>query len=165
MKFKFILSSFCFCFLLFSGISVNAEGVKNAKQGEILYPPNNDREIKESADLFYKALESQFHYREYSDATMSKREEVLFKDIDKFVYKYKDGHIEHSFPGPNIKDVYPAPNPNRQVYFLMTVKETEKDFNGQFAVYDAETKQFITGGKSYHLKKEYELKHRNDKSD
>lgn len=165
MKFKFILSSICLCFLLSLGSSVNAEGVKNVKQGEMLYPANNDKEIKESADLFYKALQSQVHYKEYPDATMSKREKVLFKDIDKFVYKFKDGKLVHSYPGSHIKDFSPAPDPNRQVYFLMTVKETEKDFKGQYAVYDAETGNMITAGKGYHSKKEYELKHRNDKSD
>jgi hypothetical protein len=121
------------------------------------------KEIKDSADLFYKVLQS--HYKEYPDATISKREKVLFKDIDKFVYKFKDGKLEHSYPHSNIKEFTPAPNPNRQVYFFMTVKETEKDFRGQYAVYDAETGNPITGGKSYHLKKEYELKHRKDKSE
>jgi hypothetical protein len=164
MKFKFILSCICLCSLLLIGISVNAQGVKNDKE-KVLYPANKDKEIKEGADLFYNALESEFHYKEFPDATMNKREKVLFKDIDKFVYKYKDGKLEHSYPHSNIKDFYPAPNPNRQVYFLLTVKETEKDFNGQYAVYDAETKQFISGGKHYHSKKEYELKHRNGKSD
>jgi hypothetical protein len=157
MKFKFILSSICSCFLLFIGISVNADA-----EG---LPANNGKTIKESADLFYKAVESEFHYKEYPDATMNKREKVLFKDIDKFVYKFNDGKLEHSYPHSNIKEFTPAPDPNRQVYFFMTVKETEKDFRGQYAVYDAETKEFISGGKKYHLKKEYELKHRNDKSD
>ncbi|EFV74822.1 hypothetical protein HMPREF1013_04848 [Bacillus sp. 2_A_57_CT2] len=165
MKIKLIFSSICFCFLLFIGYTVDAEGVKNHKPEEILYPANNDKEIKDSADQFYRALQTQFHYKEYPNATMSIREKVLFKDIDKFVYKMKDGKLEHSYPGSNIKDFYPAPDLNRQVFFLMTVKETEKDFKGQYAVYDAETGNMITAGKSFHLKKEYELKHRNKKND
>jgi hypothetical protein len=147
------------------GISVNAEGVKNDKGEVKLYPANYKSEIKESADHFYNGLQTEFHYKEYSDATISKKEKVLFKDIDKFVYKYKDGQIEYSYPHSNIKDFTPAPDPNRQVYIFMTVKETEKDFKGQYAVYDAETKQFISGGKTFHSKKDYELKHRNKKND
>jgi hypothetical protein len=161
---KFILSSICLCFLLFIGISVDAKVVKNDKQEVIQFPANNDKEIKQSADQFYKELEKEWHYREYSDATKSIRKKVLFKDIDKFSYKYKDGQREISYPHSNIKDFSPAPNANRQVYFLMTVKETEKDFKGQYAVYDVETHNFISGGSHYHLKKEYELKHKKDKS-
>jgi hypothetical protein len=146
-------------------MSVNAEGVRNDKQEEILYPANNDKEIKDSADQFYRALQTQFHYKEYPNATMSIRENVLFKDIDKFVYKMKDGNLEHSYPHSNIKDFYPVPDPNRQVYFLMTVKETDKDFKGQYAVYDAETGNLITAGKNYGQKKEYYLQQRKDKND
>lgn len=161
---KFILSSICFCSLLFISISVSAEGANIEKEQVIFSPANHEKVIKQNADQFYQELETEFHYREYSDATLSKREKVLFKDIDKFVYKYKDGQIQHSYPSSNIKDFYPAPNPNRQVYFFMTVKETDKDFKGQHAVYDAETKQFISGGRDYHLKKEYELKRKKEKN-
>ncbi|HCX48214.1 MAG TPA: hypothetical protein DG757_04065 [Bacillus sp. (in: Bacteria)] len=141
---KFILGSICFSFLLFIGISVNAEKIRNEKEQLILYPANRDKVIRQSPDQFYKELQTEFHYKEYSGATLSKREKVLFKDIDKFVYKYKDGEVQYSYPDSNIKEFYPAPNPNRQVYFLMSVKETEKEFKGQYAIYDAETKQFIS---------------------
>ncbi|OLS35572.1 hypothetical protein [Bacillus sp. MRMR6] len=163
---KFILSSICLCFLLFIGNSVEAEVVNNDKEEVIHFPANNDKEIKQSADQFYKELEKEWHYREYADAKMSIRKKVLFKDIDKFDYKYKDGQVEHSYPNSktNIKDFTPAPNANRQVYYLMSVKETEKDFKGQYAVYDVETHNFISGGSHYHLKKEYELKHKKDKN-
>jgi hypothetical protein len=163
---KFILSSICLCFLLFIGVSVDAKVVKNDKEEVIRFPANNGKEIKQSADQFYKELVKEWHYREYPDATMSIRKKVLFKDIDKFVYKYKDGQVGHSYPDSkkNIKDFTPAPNANRQVYFLMSVKETERDFKGQYAVYDVETGSFISGGSTFGLKKEYEQKHKKDKS-
>ncbi len=151
-----ILSIMIFSLFLYLGMIVDAE------EERVSYPDNDQMKIELTADQFYKKLITDPNlqketYREYPKATMNIREKILFKEVDQLNYRYKDGKVEHVYP-TNIKDFNPAPSPNRQVYFLLTVKETEKDFHGKYVLFDAETHAFISGGSVYHLKKEYCLK-------
>jgi len=40
-------------------------------------------------------------------------------------------------------------SPDRQVYFFYSFKDTEKEFRGNYAIYDVETKVMVAGGSTY----------------
>lgn len=135
---------------------------KEYAETDTRYPANKDKNFTESADDFYQSFlkhkvesEENFTYKEFPNATMNKREKVLFKDIDKFTYTMRDGKKERVYPDPRTyKILHNIASPDRQVYFFISVEDDQKEFRGSYAVYDIETKQFIAGESGEYLKKE-----------
>lgn len=126
------------------------------------YPANKNKNFTGSADDFYGSFlkgkaesKENFSYKEFPNAVMSKREKVLFKDIDKFTYTMRDGKKERVYPDPRTyKILRNIASPDRQVYFFISVEDNQKEFRGSYAVYDIETKQFIAGESGEYLKRE-----------
>lgn len=126
------------------------------------YPANKDKNFTGSADDFYQSVlkhkaesEENFSYKEFPNATMSRREKILFKDIDKFTYTMMDGKKERVYPNPRTYEIlHSAASPDRQVYVFISVEDHQEEFKGSYAVYDVETKQLIAGESGEYLKEE-----------
>ncbi|WP_433596271.1 hypothetical protein [Lysinibacillus xylanilyticus] len=140
---------------------------------EYLFPANKERVFDETVDEFYEALrdlkypvhqelykryklrskEQQSHldtilFKEIPDASVNIREKLLFKEVEKLNYITFDGNILRPYPDIDI-NYHQTVSPDRQVYFFYSFKDTEKEFRGRYAIYDAETKDTVAGGYTY----------------
>ncbi|PJO44802.1 hypothetical protein [Lysinibacillus xylanilyticus] len=140
---------------------------------EYLFPANKERVFDETVDEFYEALrdlkypvhqelykryklrskEQQSHldtilFKEMPDASVNIREKLLFKEVEKLNYITFDGNILRPYPDIDI-NYHQTVSPDRQVYFFYSFKDTEKEFRGRYAIYDAETKETVAGGNTY----------------
>ncbi|MGE7908126.1 hypothetical protein [Lysinibacillus xylanilyticus] len=140
---------------------------------EYLYPANKEKDFDETVDEFYEALrdlkypvhqelykryklrskEQQRHlntilFKEMPDASVNIREKLLFKEVEKLNYITFDGNILRPYPDIDI-NYHQNFSPDRQVYFFYSFKDTEKEFRGRYAIYDAETKETVAGGYTY----------------
>lgn len=144
-----------------------------ADKDEYLHPANKEKVFVETEDEFYQALrdlkypvhqedyqrykqkpkQQQRHldtvlFKEMPDASVNVRKKLLFKEVEKLNYITFDGNILRSYPDIDIK-YYQAVSPDRQVYFFYSFKDTEKEFRGNYAIYDVETKEMVTAGNTY----------------
>ncbi|MFF2793787.1 hypothetical protein [Lysinibacillus xylanilyticus] len=140
---------------------------------EYLYPANKGKVFDETVDEFYEALrdlkypvhqelykrykvrstEQQRNldtilFKEMPDASVNIREKLLFKEVEKLNYITFDGNILRPYPDIDI-NYHQNVSPDRQVYFFYSFKDTEKEFKGRYAIYDAETKETVAGGYTY----------------
>ena len=174
---KFILSTIYFCFVLFIGTSVDAEGVDNqSEKVDYLHPANQEKVFNETVDEFYQALRDRKYpvhqefyrkhiafykrhknkygdidtalFKEIPDASVNLRKKLLFNEVERYNYITWDGNLHYAYPDINLK-YHQTVSPDRQVYFFYSFKDTEKDFRGRYAVYDVETKDFLAGGGTY----------------
>lgn len=78
-------------------------------------------------------------FKEITDASVNIRKKVLFKEVKGFNYMTWDWNVLHTYPNIDLKE-YQTVSPNRQVFFFYSLKDTEKEFRGRYAIYDVETK-------------------------
>lgn len=88
-------------------------------------------------------------YEEYDDATGNIKTTLEYKDIKKILEN--EGILtlvpETTYSGD------PKIRPNTQIYFYATWKESKKDFNFKYAIFDANSKEILVSGSSFHFKK------------
>ncbi|MFS0864874.1 hypothetical protein [Fredinandcohnia sp. 179-A 10B2 NHS] len=101
------------------------------------YPDNSTKTFPD-ADSFYDSLDKNW-YVEYKNAKLNIREKTYFKDINKVLAK-ADKYGESRTGGEGY-------HPKRQVYVFVTVSEDGEKM--RTAVFDAETKRFISGSSNY----------------
>ncbi|WP_062105606.1 hypothetical protein [Bacillus niameyensis] len=109
--------------------------------------PNNESKSFTDANTFYEQLDKKI-YKEYKNSAYSIRKKILFKDVPNAIWtfnqKTKNGcQAKEDYENANI-------NPNRQVYFLGTFSQNNDEEFHKYTVIDAETKQELLGGTSYH---------------
>lgn len=109
----------------------------------------NDNQSKSfiGEDEFYSTLDKEI-YQEYENAAFSLRQKIAFKDVpdSQYVFNVKTNHYREKMDLQNQTDIHP----NRQVYFMASFYQTDKEEHHKFAVIDAETKELLLGGSSYH---------------
>jgi hypothetical protein len=136
---------------------------------DYLYPANTEKIIDETVDEFFQALgdrrypvHHEFYkrhkqrqrdldaglFKEIPDASVNIRKKVLFKEVKGYNYLTWDGNVLHTYPDIDLK-YHQTVSPNRQVFFFYSFKDTEKEFSGRYAIYDVETKEFLSGGGMY----------------
>ncbi|WHX41123.1 hypothetical protein QNH36_02870 [Mesobacillus sp. AQ2] len=136
---------------------------------DYLYPANTEKIIDETVDGFYQALRDRRYpvhqefyvrhkysqedldaglFKEMTDASVNIRKKVLFNELKGFNYMTWDGNVFHTYPDIDLK-YHQTVSPNRQVFFFYSFKDTEKEFRGKYAIYDVETKEFLSGGGMY----------------
>ncbi|MEK3727040.1 MULTISPECIES: hypothetical protein [Lysinibacillus] len=176
MKNPFLISSFVFIFLfsfsMYLGSPVYSQTTPSDKN-EYLHPANKEKVIDETVDEFYLALrdlkypihqevfqrykqkskQQQRHldtalFKEMPDASVNVRKKILFNEVEKLNYITFDGNILRTYPNIDI-NYHQTVSPDRQVYFFYSFKDTEKEFKGNYAIYDVETKEMVTGGSTY----------------
>lgn len=101
------------------------------------YPDNSTMKFPD-ADTFYDSLDKNW-YIEFKNAKLNIREKTYFKDINKVLSK-ADKYGESRTGGEGY-------HPKRQVYVFVTVSEDGEKM--RTAVFDAETKRFISGSSNY----------------
>ena len=166
--------SFMRLFLLFS-ISLSVLWGKSvyAEKNDYIYPENEAQVFAETVDEFYQAIreltypahqelyesfkqkpkQQQIHldttlFKEIPDATVNFRIKGLYYEVQELNYPVFDGNNLHAYP--NIDISYDqAVSPNRQVFFFYSLKDTDKEFRGRYAIYDVETKELLTAGNTY----------------
>jgi hypothetical protein len=135
IKFKYgmlFISAVCSLFILGAGMPYE-------------YPDNSEKFFKPAENLIISNYKH--GYEEYSHAKLNIREKTLFKDIGKVETRLnKDFNITAATYSPHI-------HPNRQVYFLATVKETKNDIRLHYIVLDAESNKVLLERTSYREKK------------
>lgn len=136
---------------------------------DYLYPANSEKIIDETVDEFYQALRDRRYplhqefyvrhkhsqedldaglFKEITDASVNVRKKVLFHEVEGFNYMTWDGNVLHTYPDIELKN-HQTVSPKRQVFFYYTFKDTEKEFRSRYAIYDVETKEFLSGGGMY----------------
>ncbi|WP_121614228.1 hypothetical protein [Mesobacillus foraminis] len=144
---------------------------------EYMYPENKEQVFDETVDEFYQALRDkkyqvhQEYYNKHKDfykrnkrvqnkidtvlfkeipsASVNIRQKLLASEVEKFNYITWDGNILQTYPDIDIINYHQTVNPDRQVYFFYSFKDTEKEFRGRYAIYDVETKEILAGGSTY----------------
>lgn len=119
---------------------------------EISFPkleyPENQSEYFIEEDEFYNELDKNI-YEEYKNAAYSMREKISFNDVPEteltFKLKTKLGGVKMN-PTTSL-DIHP----NRQVYFMASFHQNEKEEWHKFVVIDAKTKKVLLGGNHYHI--------------
>ncbi|WP_342543553.1 hypothetical protein MHH33_08485 [Paenisporosarcina sp. FSL H8-0542] len=101
-------------------------------------------------DEFYNEVDKNI-YQEYKNAAFSIRQKLSFKDVPdaEFTFNQKTNFISEKMNLKHQTDVHP----NRQVYFMASFQQNEKEEWHKYVVIDAETKKVLLGGNHYHLYK------------
>lgn len=176
MKNPFLISSFVIIFLfsfsILLGSPVHSQ-TNPSDNNEYLYPANKEKVVNETVDEFYQALrnlkypihqevyqrykqkpqQQQWHldtvlFKEMPDASVNVRKKLLFNEVERLNYITFDGNILSTYPYIDI-NYHQTVSPDRQVYFFYSFKDTEKEFRGNYAIYDVETKEMVAGGGTY----------------
>ncbi|ODV56614.1 hypothetical protein [Lysinibacillus fusiformis] len=175
MKNPFLIISFVFIFLFsFSMLLGNLVYSQTpTDKDEYLHPANKEKVVDETVDEFYQALrdlkypihqevyqtykqkpkQQQRHlntvlFKEMPGASVNVRKKLLFNEVERLNYITFDGNILRTYPGIDI-NYHQTVSPDRQVYFFYSFKDTEKEFRGNYAIYDVETKEMLAGGSTY----------------
>ncbi|MCL1696769.1 hypothetical protein [Lysinibacillus sp. BPa_S21] len=111
------------------------------------YPDNQSKSFIEE-DEFYSKLDKNI-YEEYKDAAFSMRKKVSFKEVadTELTFKLKTKLGSEKMDNLNSPHIHP----NRQVYFMGSFHQNEKEEWHKFVVIDAETQKVLLGGDHYHL--------------
>lgn len=136
---------------------------------DYLHPANSEKILDETVNEFYQALRDRRYpvhqefyvrhkerqtdldaglFQEITDASVNIRKKVLFNEVKGFNYMTWDGNVLHTYPDIDLK-YHQTVSPNRQVFFFYSFKDTEKEFRGRYAIYDVESKEFLSGGGMY----------------
>jgi hypothetical protein len=112
----------------------------------IEYPGNENKHFV-SENHFYEHLDKKI-YKEYERATYSVRKKMSYKDVGaaELTFLKKTGEYFGQKPQPLANQI----DPDRQVYFLASFYQNEKEEFHKFIVLDAETKFKLYGGDRYH---------------
>ncbi|MFJ5772278.1 hypothetical protein [Psychrobacillus sp. NPDC093180] len=114
---------------------------------QVEYPDNQSKTFA-SEDEFYAKLDKKL-YTEYENAAYSMRKKIFFHEVPdaELIFRTKT-----NLPGEkwNISS-FPFIHPNRQVYFLASFQQNEKEEFHKYTIIDAETNTVLLGGNHYHL--------------
>lgn len=109
--------------------------------------PNNQSKSFISEDEFYNQLDKDI-YKEYKNAVYSVRKKISFKDVPKAEFTFN--RKTNNSCGDRMNLQYSDIHPDRQVYFMASFYQSEREEFHKFIVIDAETKNKLLGGDSYH---------------
>lgn len=118
---------------------------------EVVYPPltyeDNHSKTFLDEDEFYITLDKEI-YQEFENAAFSLRQKIAFKDVPSIdnTFNVKTNHHQEKMNLQHNTDIHP----NRQVYYMASFYQNDKEEFHKFAVIDAETKVVLIGGNSYH---------------
>jgi len=171
-----LISSFVFIFLFsFSMLLENPvySQTTPSDKNDYLHPSNKEKVIDETVDEFYQSLrdlkypihqevyqrfkqkpnQQQRHldtvlFKEMPDASVNVRKKLLFNEVERLNYITFDGNILRTYPDIDI-NYHQTVSSDRQVYFFYSFKDTDKEFRGNYAIYDVETKEMVAGGSTY----------------
>ena len=115
-----------------------------ANQG-LEYPDNQSKSFVDE-DEFYNQQDKTI-YQEDENAAFSIRQKILFKDVPDAEYTFK--HKTNRF-SEKMNHLTPHIHPNRQVYFMASFHQNEKEEFHKYVVIDAETEVILLSGNSYH---------------
>lgn len=114
---------------------------------QVEYPDNLSKTFA-SEDEFYAKLDKKL-YTEYENAAYSMRKKIFFHEVPDAELLFL---MKSNLPGEkwNLFS-FPSIHPNRQVYFLASFQQNEKEEFHKYTVLDAETNVLLLGGNHYHL--------------
>ncbi len=108
------------------------------------YPDNSGKSFAPAEDLNIR--DKNIGFTEFEKSKYNMRKKIPFKDVKSTANQIKDFQIKAATYSPHI-------HPDRQVYFLATVKETQDDLRLHYVVMDAETHKVFIERESYRQKK------------
>jgi hypothetical protein len=100
-----------------------------------------------SVDEFFKQLDKEV-YEEFKNVSFSVRQKIAYEDTPDalMTFEKKTGRY---FGQPKQK-IDPSVHPKRQVYFLASFVQNRNEEHWKHIIIDAETKDKLESGKSYH---------------
>jgi hypothetical protein len=127
---------FVFMFLLLINHSVLAYGKE--------FSMNQDQTLQ-SADEFYNKVLDKNQYKEYRDSELKIRKLTTIKELPETFKEIKWDYVKnHRHPfKEDFVDYTKRFNPERQVYYFLSLKDTDKVVFYKSALFDAKTKELI----------------------
>ena len=142
-----VLSNFLFLSLAPSETSSQRTAASETSSAKLEYPDNQSKSFIEE-DKFYNELDKNI-YVEYKNAAFSMRKKISFNEVPdaELTFKMKTKLGGEKMNPTNSLHIHP----NRQVYFMASFHQNEKEEWHKFVVIDAETKKVLLEGNHYHL--------------
>ena len=142
-----VLSNFLFLSLAPSETSFQRTLASETSSPKLEYPDNQSNYFIEE-DEFYNKLDKNI-YEEYKNAAFSMRKKISFNEVPdtELIFKLKTNLGGEKMNPANSPQIHP----NRQVYFMASFHQNEKEEWHKYVVIDAETKKELQGGNHYHL--------------
>lgn len=132
--------------VVFSNLFFQSTPTFGATNQNLEYPDNQNMSFI-SEDEFYNKLDKTI-YQEYKDAAFSIRQKISFKDVPNAELTFNQ---KTRLPGEKMSlQNQTHIHPNRQVYFMASFYQNEKEEFHKYTVVDAETKVILLGGNDYH---------------
>ena len=130
-----------------SETSFQRTSASEASSPKLEYPDNQSKPFTE-VDEFYNELDKSI-YEEYKNAAFSMRKKISFNEVPdaELTFKLKTKLSEEKMNPTNSRHIHP----NRQVYFMASFHQNEKEEWHKYVVIDAETQKVLQGGNHYHL--------------
>jgi hypothetical protein len=111
--------------------------------------PSNKEKTFINEDEFYQQLKDD-EYKEYENATYSIRRKISNKEVLDAVMTFEKKTGRYNGQSKQ-EELNPSIHPERQVYLFASFVQTNNEEFWKYVVIDAETKQQLQGGHSYHL--------------
>ncbi|MGE7954887.1 hypothetical protein [Lysinibacillus xylanilyticus] len=111
------------------------------------YPSNKEKTFI-NEDEFYQQLKKD-EYKEYDNASYSIRRKISYKEVPDAVMTFEKKTGRYMCQPK--QDLSLTIHPERQVYFFASFVQTQNEEYWKHTIIDAETKQQLEGGNSYHL--------------
>jgi len=111
------------------------------------YPSNKEKTFV-NEDQFYKQLKKD-EYKEYDNASYSIRRKITYKEVPDAVMTFEKKTGRYMCQPK--QELSLTIHPERQVYFFASFVQTKNEEYWKHTIIDAETKQQLEGGNSYHL--------------
>ncbi|WP_285397469.1 hypothetical protein [Lysinibacillus sp. fls2-241-R2A-57] len=142
-----VLSSFLLISFLPTETSNQRTSASETSTPKLEYPDNQSKTFIEE-DEFYNKLDKNI-YEEYKDAAFSMRKKISFKEVadTELVFKLKTKLGTEKIDNLNSPHIHS----NRQVYFMGSFHQNEKEECHKYVVIDAETQKVLLRGDQYHL--------------
>jgi len=142
-----VLSSFLLISFLPTETSSQRTSASETSTPKLEYPNNQSKSFIEENE-FYNKLDKNI-YEEYKNAAFSMRKKISFKEVaeTELIFKLKTNLGAEKMDNLNAPHIHP----NRQVYFMGSFHQNEKEEWHKFVVIDAETQKILLGGNHYHL--------------
>lgn len=142
-----VLSNFLFLSLTPSDTSFQRTSASETTSPKLEYPDNQGKSFIEE-DQFYNELDKNI-YEEYKNSTFSMRKKISFNEVPdaELTFRLKTKLGGEIMNPKNWLHIHP----NRQVFFMASFYQNEKEEWHKFVVIDAETKKVLLAGNHYHL--------------
>ncbi|TPV39221.1 hypothetical protein FJ659_25370 [Bacillus dicomae] len=137
---KMIYTVFIICFL-------TQMSTTYAQSNQKLDYPSNRNKSFVSGDVFYEQLDKKI-YKEYNNAAYSVRKKISFKEVPDEESYFRQKTAVGCRSEVVLQDAFV--HPDRQVYFFASFSQNEVEDFRKYIVIDAETKEELRAGKSYH---------------